>query len=29
MEEFPRMKRLPPYVFTAVNALKMEARRRG
>ncbi len=29
MEEFPRMKRLPPYVFATVNALKMEARRRG
>ncbi|MFH1595728.1 MAG: aminotransferase class I/II-fold pyridoxal phosphate-dependent enzyme [Pseudomonadota bacterium] len=29
MEEFPRMKRLPPYVFATVNALKMMARRRG
>lgn len=29
MEEFPRMKRLPEYVFAAVNAMKMEARRRG
>uniref|UniRef100_A0A7V4LCR0 Aminotransferase n=1 Tax=Desulfobacca acetoxidans TaxID=60893 RepID=A0A7V4LCR0_9BACT len=29
MEEFPRMKRLPPYVFALVNKLKMEARRRG
>jgi alanine-synthesizing transaminase len=29
IEEFPRMKRLPPYVFATVNALKMEARRRG
>ncbi len=29
VEEFPRMKRLPPYVFATVNALKMEARRRG
>jgi len=29
IEEFPRMKRLPPYVFVKVNALKMEARRRG
>ncbi|MDD3579525.1 MAG: aminotransferase class I/II-fold pyridoxal phosphate-dependent enzyme [Desulfobacca sp.] len=28
MEEFPRMKRLPEYVFATVNALKMEARRR-
>jgi alanine-synthesizing transaminase len=29
MEDFPRMKRLPPYVFAEVNAIKMEARRRG
>ncbi|HZE22120.1 MAG TPA: aminotransferase class I/II-fold pyridoxal phosphate-dependent enzyme, partial [Desulfobaccales bacterium] len=29
VEEFPRMKRLPPYVFATVNALKMMARRRG
>ena len=29
MEEFPRMKRLPPYVFVKVNAVKMAARRRG
>jgi alanine-synthesizing transaminase len=29
IEEFPRMKRLPPYVFATVNALKMMARRRG
>jgi len=29
IEEFPRMKRLPPYVFATVNALKMDARRRG
>ncbi|MBW1916878.1 MAG: aminotransferase class I/II-fold pyridoxal phosphate-dependent enzyme [Deltaproteobacteria bacterium] len=28
MEEFPRMQRLPEYVFATVNALKMEARRR-
>ncbi len=28
-EEFPRMKRLPPYVFVKVNALKMAARHRG
>ncbi|HKJ68495.1 MAG TPA: alanine transaminase [bacterium] len=28
-EEFPRIKRLPPYVFNIVNTLKMEARRRG
>jgi len=29
MIEFPRIKRLPPYVFASVNALKLEARRRG
>ncbi|HBO84091.1 MAG: alanine transaminase [Deltaproteobacteria bacterium GWC2_42_11] len=29
MEEFHRIKRLPPYVFNIVNDLKMEARRRG
>ncbi|MBU1157414.1 MAG: alanine transaminase [Proteobacteria bacterium] len=29
MQEFRRMKRLPPYVFAVVNELKMEARRRG
>ncbi|MCD6319939.1 MAG: alanine transaminase [Candidatus Desulfofervidaceae bacterium] len=28
-EVFPRIKRLPPYVFAVVNQLKMEARRRG
>ncbi len=28
-EEFPRINRLPPYVFNIVNDLKMEARRRG
>jgi len=27
--EFPRMKRLPPYVFSKVDAMKMEARRAG
>lgn len=27
--EFPRMRRLPPYVFSVVDRLKMEARRRG
>ena len=27
--EFPRMTRLPPYIFGIVNELKMEARRRG
>ncbi len=26
---FPRMKRLPPYVFSTVDAMKMEARRAG
>ncbi len=29
MEEFKRIKRLPPYVFSIVDALKIEARRRG
>ncbi len=29
MTEFSRIKRLPPYVFAIVNALKMEARRNG
>ena len=29
MEDFPRMKRLPPYVFAIVNQLKTEARGRG
>ena len=29
MQEFRRMKRLPPYVFAVVNELKMEARRAG
>ena len=29
MYEFNRIKRLPPYVFSAVNALKIEARHRG
>lgn len=29
MEEFPRIKRLPPYVFNVVNELKMELRRQG
>ena len=27
--DFPRMKRLPPYVFSIVTAMKMEARARG
>ena len=27
--DFPRIKRLPPYVFNIVNGLKAEARRRG
>ncbi len=29
MQEFRRMKRLPPYVFNVVNELKMELRRQG
>ncbi len=29
VEEFPRIKRLPPYVFNIVNQLKAEARYRG
>ncbi|MBI4686932.1 MAG: alanine transaminase [Nitrospirae bacterium] len=29
MYEFSRIKRLPPYVFAIVNALKTEARRKG
>ena len=29
MEEFPRIKRLPPYVLGAVNELKHQARQRG
>ena len=29
MEDFHRMKRLPPYVFAIVDDLKMKARRRG
>jgi len=29
MQEFSRMKRLPPYVFAQVNALKMDLRRAG
>ena len=29
MQEFRRMKRLPPYVFAVVNQLKMELRRQG
>ncbi len=28
-EDFPRIKRLPPYVFAQVDQLKLEARRRG
>jgi alanine-synthesizing transaminase len=28
-EDFPRIKRLPPYVFNIVNDLKMRARRQG
>ena len=29
MREFTRIKRLPPYVFSIVTAMKIEARRRG
>ena len=29
MEEFRRIKRLPPYVFSIVDALKIEARKKG
>ncbi len=29
MDEFPRIKRLPPYVFNIVNKLKAQARQRG
>jgi alanine-synthesizing transaminase len=29
MEEFYRIKRLPPYVFSIVDELKMKARRKG
>lgn len=29
MDEFPRIKRLPPYVFNITGELKMAARRRG
>jgi alanine-synthesizing transaminase len=29
MNEFPRMQRLPPYVFAVVNDLKMQMRRQG
>lgn len=29
IEDFPRIKRLPPYVFAIVNELKAEARARG
>ncbi len=28
-QEFPRIKRLPPYVFNIVNELKMQERHRG
>ncbi len=28
-KSFPRIERLPPYVFNVVNAMKIEARRRG
>lgn len=29
MDQFVRIKRLPPYVFTIVNSMKTEARKRG
>lgn len=29
IKEFPRIERLPPYVFNQVNELKIDARRRG
>ncbi len=29
MEDFPRIRRLPPYVFNIVNELKAQARQRG
>src|SRR6185369_11263181 len=29
MMDFPRIKRLPPYVFNIVNSLKMQARQAG
>ena len=29
MTDFPRIQRLPPYVFNIVNDLKAQARRRG
>ena len=29
MKEFARLNRLPPYVFTTVNTIKMDARRAG
>ena len=29
MEEFPRIKRLPPYIFSITDSLKREARARG
>src|SRR4051812_47529019 len=29
MEEFPRIKRLPPYVFNVTGELKLNARRHG
>ena len=29
MHQFPRMDRLPPYVFAVVNELKMQLRRQG
>ena len=29
MIDLPRIRRLPPYVFSIVNTMKLEARRRG
>jgi hypothetical protein len=29
MHKFPRIDRLPPYVFATVDQLKMDARRKG
>jgi len=29
MREFTRIKRLPPYVFSIVTAMKIDARRKG
>ena len=29
MDDFPRIKRLPPYIFSITDALKKDARARG